>query len=84
LPEKTVLGLSDLLSEIEKKVLLFAGAKKLVRRSELAAIAPDGSAKEAASALVSKKLLQEVSPLGERSYAPTQAGEKMAAQLQTS
>jgi len=73
-----------LFSEIEKQVLLFAGKKKLVRRSELAAVAPDGSAKEAASALVNKKLLQVVSPLGEASYAPTQAGEKMIAQLQTS
>ncbi|MEM5814670.1 MAG: hypothetical protein QXD77_02545 [Candidatus Aenigmatarchaeota archaeon] len=73
-----------LLSEIEKKVLLFAGKKKLVRRSELAAVAADGSAKEAASALVSKKFLQVVSPLGEASYAPTQAGEKMLAQLQSS
>jgi hypothetical protein len=73
-----------LFSEIEKKVLLLAGRKKLVRRSELAAVAADGSAKEAASSLVTKKLLQVISPLGEASYAPTQAGEKMIAQLQTS
>lgn len=74
----------DLLSDIEKKVLLFVGKKKLVRRSELTAVSPDGSAKEAASSLVTKKLLQVVRPLGEMSYAPTQAGEKMVAQLQTS
>jgi len=74
----------NLFSEIEKQVLLFAGKRKLVRRSELVAVASDGSAKEAASALVTKKLLQVVSPLGEASYAPTQAGEKMIAQLQTS
>jgi len=73
-----------LLSEIEKKVLLFAGKKKLVRRSELMAVASDGSAREAASSLVTKKYLQVVSPLGEASYAPTQAGEKMLAQLQGS
>jgi hypothetical protein len=73
-----------LLSEIEKRVLLFAGKKKLVRRSELSGVAPDGSAREAAAALVSKKYLMLVSPLGEASYAPTQAGEKMLAQLQTS
>ena len=74
----------NLLSEIEKKVLLFAGKKKLVRRSELMAVASDGSAREAASSLVTKKYLQVVSPLGEASYAPTQAGEKMLAQLQGS
>jgi hypothetical protein len=76
--------MSGLLSEIEKQVLLFAGKKKLVRRSELTAVASDGSAKEAASALVTKKLLQVISPLGEASYATTQQGEKMLAQLQTS
>jgi len=74
----------NLLSEIEKKVLLFAGKKKLVRRSELVNVASDGSAKEAASSLVTKKYLQVVSPLGEASYAPTQAGEKMLSQLQGS
>ena len=73
-----------MLSEIEKKVLLFAGKKKLVRRSELMAVASDGSAREAASSLVTKKYLQVVSPLGEASYAPTQAGEKMLSQLQGS
>jgi type IV pilus biogenesis protein CpaD/CtpE len=73
-----------LLSEIEKRVLLFAGKKKLVRRSELTVVSSDGSAREAAASLVSKKLLQLVSPLGEASYTPTQAGERMLAQLQTS
>ena len=64
--------------------MLFAGKKKLIRRSELTAVSSDGSAKEAASSLVSKKYLMLVSPLGEASYAPTQAGERMLAQLQTS
>lgn len=73
-----------MLSEIEKKVLLLAGKRKLIRRSELASIGPDGSARQAASALVRKRLLQQFSPLGETSYALTQDGEKMLRHLQTS
>jgi len=73
-----------MLSEIEKKVLLFAGKRRLVRRSELIALGPDGSAAQAAVSLVNKKLLKELTPLGETSYTPTQAGERLLRELQTS
>ena len=73
-----------MLSEIEKKVLLIVGKKRLVRRSEFSSVGPDGSAKQAASALVNKGYLQQISPLGEASFAPTRAGERMLRELQTS